>query len=335
MGAFEILLENNTKHIVMQLYGPQNLDFCIKLATVEKGSEAELKRRPRFSIHVSPVPPLHYHANTVSQILLCGKYGIPVELCTIQVLGVNSPVTLAGSVLMALAEHLAAVVLLQLAHPGAPIMIAPRCMPADMSRGQALAGPVEHAMASVALIQVAKEGFGWQVNFLPGTDSFLTDGQTIMERCFGIILGGCCGGDTMSGAGQLAAYNILDPALLVIDNEILGMMFKAKKGMEVNEETLALDAIRRIGVGVGKSFLADEHTYRHFRTEYFRPRLATRTPRDVWEGRGRKDLYQRARERAIDILREHKPPPLEEAVVKELRSIAERAETEIRETTTV
>lgn len=333
--AFEILLENTTKHIVMQLYGPQNLEFCIKMAVAERGGEAELKKRPRFSIHVSPVPPLNYHANTVDQILTCGKYGIPVELCTIQILGLNSPVTVAGGVLMALAEHLAAVVLLQLAHPGAPLMIAPRCMPTDMTRGAALAGPVEHAMAGVALVQVAKEGFGWQVNTITGTDSFVTDGQNIMERCFDTILTGCAGADTMSGMGQLASYNALDPALLVIDNEICGMTLRARKGMEINNETLALDAIRKVGVGSGKTFLAEEHTRRYFRSEFFKPRLATRVSQSTWEAGGKKDLYQKARERALSILKEHKVPPLKDGVVKRLRSLTEEAEREIRHTTTV
>lgn len=334
--GFAILLENTTKHIGIQTYGQHNLEFLIDLATVERGSKEELKRRPRFSIHLSPVAPLHYHGNTIDQMLLAGKYGIPVEICTMPMCGFSAPVTLAGAVLMALAEHLAGVVIHQLASPGAPIVIAPRPEATDMIRGSMRAGSVESAIMAIVTTQVAKEGFGWHLNVMASpTDSYLPDGQAIIEHCQGIMMLGYTGADLLGGFGQIDAGNGLDPALLVIDNEILGLMFRASRGIEVSDETLGLDAIGRVGVGVGKSYLLDEHTLRHYKTEFHRPGLFTRTSREVWEAEGGKGLYEKAREKAISIIKEHKPPPLEEGVIKELRLISERAECEIKESTTV
>ena len=333
--ALEILLENSTKHIVMQAYGPKNLEYCINLALAERGSEKELKKRPRFSIHVSPVPPLHYHANSVSQILMAGKYGIPIEICTMPFMGISSPITLAGGVLMALAEHLAAVVILQVSTPGAPIMIAPRCAPVNMVRGTASLGAVEHAITSAALVQIAKEGFGWQINTIIQTDSFVADAQTIMERSFLAILNASAGVDTMSGAGQCGSGNTLDPALLIIDDDLFGMMFRMKRGIEINNDTLGLEVIKRVGIGSGKSYLSDPHTLKYFKSEYFRPKIATSTSRDAWEADGRKDLYQKARERAIKILKEYQTPVLKESIIGDLRSIMVSAEREIITTTTV
>lgn len=334
--AFEILLENTTKHILIAPYGPQNVEFCIQLAIAEAGSEEELRKRPRFSVHVAPVSPLHYHGNTVEMMLMAAKYMIPVSQGNMPLCGVSGPVTLAGGVLLAVAEHLAAVVILQLANPGAPIILAATPGPVDMTTGLVLTGSIESSVMAVALAQVAKEGFGWPIDVMgAASESFLPDAQCIIERSCAMILNSCSEADILAGAGHFETGLTLDPALLVIDNEIYGMMLKGARGIEVNDDTLGLDVIRRIGAGAGKSYLADEHTLRHFRAAYYRPTILTRSSREDWEAGGGKNLYEKARERAINILKEHKPPLLEESVVKELRAISERAEQEIQEMTTV
>jgi trimethylamine--corrinoid protein Co-methyltransferase len=334
--AFEILLENTTKHILIAPYGPQNVEFCLQLAIAEAGSEEILRKRPRFSIHVAPVSPLHYHGNTVEMMLMAAEYMLPVSQGNMPLCGVSGPVTLAGGVLLSVAEHLAAVVILELANPGAPLILAATPGPVDMSTGLVMTGSIESSVMAVALAQVAKEGFGWPIDVMgAASESFLPDAQCIIEHSCAMILNSCSGADILAGAGHFETGLTLDPALLVIDNEIYGMMLKGSKGIEVNDDTLGIEAIRRIGAGAGKSYLADEHTLRHFRDAYYRPTILTRSSRESWEGSGKKNLYEKARERAIKILEEHKPTLLKESVVKELRAIAERAEREIKEMTTV
>jgi len=121
----------------------------------------------------------------------------------------------------------------------------------------------------------------------------------------------------------------------VIDNEVYGTIRRAARGIEVNDDTLGLDVIRKIGAGVGKNYLSHDHTLKYFRTEYYKPMLLNRSSREEWEAAGAKDLYERARQKAINIIETHKPPPLDDALVKELRSISERAEKEIKQTKTV
>jgi trimethylamine--corrinoid protein Co-methyltransferase len=136
------------------------------------------------------------------------------------------------------------------------------------------------------------------------------------------------------GAGNLETGNILDPIKLAIDDEIFGMMHRVLREVKIDNDTLGLDAIRRIGIGSGKNYLGDEHTMKHFRNVVHKQNLFTHLPRAMWEAEGRKDLYQRARERVLRILEEYKPKPLDDAIVKELRAISERAEVEIKEVTT-
>jgi len=334
--AFELLQENISKHILMQVYGPQNLDFCIKLAVTEAGNEEELRRRPRFSAMMSPTSPLHFSKNTVSMMLLAGEYGIPIFICTMPICGASGPVTLAGSGLLAVAEYLASVVILQLAWPGAPIIFAPRPMPIDMARGSIVTGSVEGVMTEVASTQIAKEGFGWPVDVMGAfSDSFIVDSQCAIEHSFAMILNSCAGADIISGLGNLESGFTLSPAQLVINDEMMGMLFRATRGIDVNDETIGFEVINRIGPGVGKSYLDDEHTLKYFREEYYLPKLFIRSSRTNWQSEGSKNLYKRARERAINILKEHKPLPLEENIVKELRLISGKAEMEIKETYTI
>jgi len=102
----------------------------------------------------------------------------------------------------------------------------------------------------------------------------------------------------------------------VVSDEVIGMVRRITGGIEVNEETMALDLIDEIGPG--GEFLTSDHTLKHFR-ENWRPRLISRLPYDKWVDGGKKDLGARANERARHILENHVPRPLDEKVRAELK----------------
>lgn len=334
--ALEILLENTSKPILVQPYGGKNVEFMIKLGIAERGSEQQLREKPRFIVMMSPVPPLTYHGNEIEVMLWAGRYGIPLEITSMPICGAAGPVTIAGGVLLTVAEHAAGVVISQLANPGAPVIFAPRTVLLDMHSGAGLEGTVENALISAAETQLAREGFGWLADMYgPTSDSLIADGQSMIERCFNTTLPAYAGADILAGGGNFEHSYTLDPVQLAIDEDILGMTSRVLRGIEVDDDTLGLAAIRRIGAGVERSYLTDEHTMKYFKTEYFRPKVITHAPREIWKSEGGKDLYERAKERVNNILKEHKPVSLSEAVVTELRSIAESAEREITEATTV
>lgn len=332
--AVAALMETSPMPILIQLYGPENLQYCIDMAVVERGSEEALRKRPRFVIHVAPVSPLTWHANSVDQLLLAGKYGIPVEIDTNPFGGLSAPVTLAGGILMPAAEYLSSIVITQTANPGAPLIEAARLHFLEMVSGHPLLGSVETNIASVAMIQLAKEGFNWIINTLPATDSHLPDMQAVLEMAVAIFSQGCGGGDVISGGGHFDALNALDPALLVIHNDIYGMVFRAKKGIEVNDDNIAFDLIKKIGSGTRGNYLSERHTLEHFRSELSIPGIMTRMSMASWESAGSKDLYQMAKEKAAAILNDHKPEALDKTVVQKLKPIVEKAEKEIKGSTT-
>lgn len=118
---------------------------------------------------------------------------------------------------------------------------------------------------------------------------------------------------------------------LVIDNEIIHMVRRVLKGMAVNQETLATEVIKAVGP-VG-NFLSEKHTRAHMRRELSTSSLFDRRMYDVWQRSGEKDLYQRAREKALSLYENSKPADLvDPEIAARFRSIIEAAEKEYSET---
>jgi trimethylamine--corrinoid protein Co-methyltransferase len=152
------------------------------------------------------------------------------------------------------------------------------------------------------------------------TDSKMLDEQAGIERAMAGLLPALAGADSLSGAGCLESGITTSYEQLVIDNEIFAMIFRAAKGISVNEETLAVDVIAKV-LRESSNFLEQKHTLNHFRTEHFMPVLASREARARWEKTGSKSLAETAREKVRKILAEHQPLPLDEDVNKEIEKI--------------
>jgi trimethylamine--corrinoid protein Co-methyltransferase len=188
---------------------------------------------------------------------------------------------------------------------------------------------------SAALAQVAKEGFGWLTDLSgPATESLLPDGQCMIERFLNISLPGYTGVNILGAGGNYESSLTVDPVQLAIDGEIFGMTRRVLKGITMDDESLGVDVIKRIGAGIEKSYIHDMHTLKHFKTEYYKIENFIRSSRDIWEADGKKDLNERTRERVLNILENHKPAPLSAAVSKKLHSIVEHAQREITADTT-
>ena len=113
-------------------------------------------------------------------------------------------------------------------------------------------------------------------------------------------------------------------AQLVMDNEIARMCKRVVQGVPINDDTLAVELIKK--VGAGKDFLAQRHTIQHMGTEQSKVKLIDRRMRGAWQKRGGKDLAEAAADEARHILETHKPEPLSKEVLSKLRSIVEEQE---------
>jgi len=320
-----ILLENTEKHTgaYSGKYPEKYMKYMIELAVAVMGSEEELKKRPIFNLVVGTLSPLVLDELTTDTFSLFGKYGIPIELVPMPIAGGTGPVTVAGVTLLSHTELLAGIIVAEIANPGAPMVYRPGPNIMEMSSGAALEATVENAMISAAQTQLVRETYGIPTNMMGQiTDTFIPDGQSMIERVFNTLLPTLARANLVSGAGQVEHVYAVDPVQLVIDDEIVGMTQRILRGFEINDDTLGLDALAR--VGPGGNFLSDDHTLKYFKTEYYRPRIFNRGTREIWQSKGAKDLNENARERAKAILKEHKPTPLPDHVLKELDSIVKK-----------
>lgn len=134
------------------------------------------------------------------------------------------------------------------------------------------------------------------------------------------------GANLLYGMGMLELGQAFSFAQLVIDNEIAGMVKRVVRGVEVNDETLAVDVTREVGGGQGKTFLLEDHTMEYLRSEQQGAALFDRKMRDNWLGEGSLDVATKAANVAREIFHTHKPEPLDAATLNEFKRIIETAD---------
>ena len=145
------------------------------------------------------------------------------------------------------------------------------------------------------------------------SDSKLNDAQAGYESAITSLMVALAGGNFIhDAAGFLEFCMTASYDKLVIDNEILGMVMRAVEGIQVNDETLAFDLIKK--TGPGGHFVSARHTRRHMRSEQYLPQLSDREDRAKWEAAGAKDARVRASERAKEILDRPRQPAIPSSI---------------------
>jgi len=153
----------------------------------------------------------------------------------------------------------------------------------------------------------------------------VVDAQSGHEKTITGILPALAGANVIYGLGMLEMGITFDLAQLVLDNEIAEMIKYTVNGIPVNDETLAVDVIKEMGIG--KDYLAHESTYQHMATQS-NAELMDRRMREDWEADGSTDIYQRAHKKMLDILETYEPPQLSPGVLQDIRDIVTEAEKE-------
>jgi trimethylamine--corrinoid protein Co-methyltransferase len=134
------------------------------------------------------------------------------------------------------------------------------------------------------------------------------------------------GADINSGPGLLENYTILSYEQMLIDHEIYTMMLETLKGIDVSDETVAMEVSKR--VGHEGHFLGQKHTIQHFK-ELWMPALSDPRPYQAWAKDGSKTVVKAASERVKEIISTHRPDPLPRSVKDELASIIKEGEAKI------
>jgi len=315
---FLAMVTNTTKPLVVLIADGQALGDVFEMAAAVVGGAEELRQTPFVMPYLNPVSPLLFNPETLDKLLLAARWGIPVCLQSAPQVGATSPVTYAGAAALSNAESLAGLVLAQLAREGTPFVTGAVPMVVDMRTGNASSGGPLAMSLMIAAAELARRYGLPSLGIGGGGDAKLDDEQAFLESAFyafGSTLGGV---DLVFDVGNLEAGLAHSPTVMVVTDEIVGMLRRGLSGFEVDDETLALETVR--AVGVGETYLGQAHTLRHFR-ELFTPTLLSIEDRRTWADLGSTTLRARARARIEEILRTHEVAPLEQTAIEAIQAV--------------
>jgi len=239
--------------------------------------------------------------------------------------GGTSPVTMAGAITQANAEILAGLVIHQLKNPGAPFIFGAGMSPMDMQSMQPTYSSPEAMVAQAGVCQIGRCLYDLPTWGFGGCSAAkLVDEQAVNEAASYIMMAGWMGTNLVHDVGYLEFGLTYSFDLLVMCDEFIGQVRRMMEGIRVDQEHLALDAIKR--VGPGGHFLQDDHTLNHFRDNW-KPGITDRSTHETWTAAGATTMGQRAKEKIKLILESHKPEPLDPEVDKEIDGILKTAKT--------
>ena len=320
-ASAEAILRNTTKPVVFCTGSVEAVTDIVDMAAAIAGGHDRIRSKPYIVCIDEPISPLLHDPDSIKRVFLCAELGLPIIYVPMPMVGVSIPCTLIGGVLMGNAESLSGLVIHQLRRKGAPYIYGALPSTVDMQLGSFNYGAPELSMMCSAIADMA------HYYKLPvwGTggccDSNAMDVQAGAEAAFSLLSAVLAGANLIHDIGIFSQGLCLSQGFTLLNDEIVSMVKRFAEGMEVNDETLSLDLINEIGPG--GTFINNDHTLKHFR-EMWSPRIFDRTN---FERLGKEhilDAGERARKRAGEIIKEHKPEPIPEDTLKDLAEVAKR-----------
>ena len=293
--------------------------YAVEMAKVVAGNEETMRKRPPLSLLICTIAPLAQDAESMDAALVAAEAGIPVGFMAMPNTGSTAPATLAGTLALGDAEIVSAMVLIQMAYPGAPIYHS--FMPGmTHPRTGAYYGhePKIYAMG----VELAHM---WGVPTLAGTfggDSTYVGWETGSGGGKASWLCALCGAETGSGMGLLHGSTILYPEELVLDAELYHSIFANMEQLDTSPDQMAVDIIQT--VGQRGHYLRERHT-RDFMHKLDYSEVLKIPKRDG----GYRDPVEVAKEKTDWILENHHPEPLSKNQKSELTRILEAADKEL------
>ena len=322
LHEIDAAVSNTVKHVQGMVQGGALARCAMDMATVLAGSAEAVRARPPISDLICSISPLAYDRDGLEAALVFAAAGIPVGLLAMPTLGTTAPATTAGALVVGDAEVIAGVVLVQLAHPGAPVFHSIMKAWADPRTG-AYVGYALDSRVRYAPVEMAHHWGLPSMGACFGTDSPAAGTwQAGTEVALDPLLAGLAGPELVTGMGLARTYTLLVPEAIILDDDIYQRARHALLAERVDDEALALDVIA--DVGPGGHFLAEEHTRTHMRTS-----LKRGVTHDLAAGGGYRDPVEVARERVAAIRADHHPEPLEPAIAAELARVLAAAEREL------
>jgi trimethylamine--corrinoid protein Co-methyltransferase len=307
-------VQNSTKPIICEITNVEALRDMIELSAIVAGGEEELKRKPFFGGSCEPVTPLVQGKDAMEKSLLCAEKGLPVVVYSMPMAGATTPATFAGCLAIANAEVLSQLVVLQIKYPGTPVIFGGITNIMEMKTTIFPYGAPEMSLMVAALTELCHY-YGLPMFGTAGcSDAYNIGAQMGAEVTYQILMSSLSGADLVHDIGILY-HSFMSPEVVVFCDEIIDMVNVSMGGIEINEDTLPLDLIDRIGPR--GTYIAEKHTLKHFRN-FWAPEIFDRS---TSKDQGAKNCEELVREKTIGLMETHNPKPLSDDVTKELHKI--------------
>jgi len=317
---FAAMVENSSKPIMFTAWSLEGLQDIYEMAVIAAGGTEQLHRRPFLIHYAMAIAPFIHPKDSIEKVLFCAEKRIPVEYHSVDIGGATAPATMAGSFVQGNARMLSGLVFHQLKSPGAPLIVDTSVVFLDM---QTMTSPYmtpEVLLASIMNKEMAlyygiptfgKAGAG---------DAKILDQQAGVEIGMTIFNEYLIGNNLIHDMGYLEMGMTGSLESLVICDEVVSFVKRFGRGVDISPEHLGLEVIEE--VGPAGNYLTHEHTLKHFREEFWFPKLMDHNNHDTWVKQGSRSLFDRAHERAAHILEHHTPLPLEAKALEEIYKIA-------------
>lgn len=326
---FAEMIANTGKPVLPWAYSLDNMRDIYDIGVAVAGSEQAFRQRPNFALFATFHAPLIHTDEELSNVLWCAERGVPVVYIGGGTAGSSAPVSAAGLFVIYLAGALSGLAAIQLKRRGAAVCIGGVPQAMHLATGAPAYGSPEMSLYSAAMADISR----WLGVPFMGTagasEAKVLDLQAAIESTVQVVLSGLSGATLVHDVGFLDCADIGSLEMLVMTDEIIAMTRRIMRGIEVSDDTLALDLIDRIGPG--GEFMSAKETAKRCRAEIWNPTLMDRDRWANWEAAGAKTMQERIREKLRRILETHQPPPLPEGVAEQIEAVLRRAEERVQE----
>jgi trimethylamine--corrinoid protein Co-methyltransferase len=317
-----LMLEHTTKPIVFVTDDLASCQRAIDMAAAVAGGREALREQQHILLYSEPSSPLQQSETAVDKLLLMAERELPVVHSPGPLMGGTAPITMAGGLVMSLAEILSGLVVHQMTNPGAPFVFGAGLHHMDMKSTQICYGGPEFQLTKAAVAELGR-WYGMPTWGYAGcSDAKVMDEQAAAEAMLSVLMAKLTGANLIHDVGYMESGLTTSFEMIVLTDELIGMVDGLINGVEVSDETLMLDELHE--VGPGGHFLNTEATMARFR-DFWYPDLLSREIRETWQERGATTLGERLAEKVKTIIEEHRPQPLTDDKKQKIQKILQQA----------
>lgn len=294
------------KHVGTSFTEPHHVGPALEMLHLIAGGEDKWRERPFVSnSNCFVVPPMKFATESCQVMEECIKGGMPVLLLSAGMAGATTPSTVAGAIAQACAECLAGLVYVNAVKPGHPAIFGTWPFGLDLRTGAMSIGSAEQALLTAGCAQM-HQFYGVPGGSAAGaSDSKLPDMQAGWEQMCTNMAAGLSGVNMVyEAAGMHASLLGFCHESLILGDDLIGHAMRCVRGIEVTDETLALDQIRDVCLNGPGHYLGTSQTLARMQSDYVYPALGDRTSPKEWAELGKPDLLAKATARKEEILSE-------------------------------